>query len=136
MLPLTLIYSHSFLAHFHLFSLVLKQSKQFSSAHSYPLLLMFSLLLLNLSPWPMHSITHPFTNIPFLSHNPTHDLPFQPIFIVPVFYVPVRFSYLCAYLPSCFTCPCSYLIHFYALYCLCLYTFHAFVCVSYLHCIF
>ena len=100
------------------------------------LLLMLSLLLLNLSPWPMHSLTHPFTNIQLLLPNPTHDLPFQPIFIVPVFYVPMHFTYLCAYLPSRFTCPCSCVNHFYALYCLCLYTFCAFVCVSYLHCAF
>ena len=100
------------------------------------LLLMLSLLLLNLSPWPMHSLTHPFTNIQLLLPNPTHDLPFQPIFIVPVFYVPMRFTYVCAYPPSRFTCPCSYVNHFYALYCLCLYTFCAFVCVSYLHCAF
>ena len=74
---------------------------------------------------------HPIT---FTQSNPWLTIPTH--IYSPVFYVPMRFTYLCAYLPSRFTCPCSYVNHFYALYCLCLYTFCAFVCVSYLHCAF
>ena len=50
--------------------------------------------------------------------------------LVPVFYVPMCFMYLCAYVPSRFTCPCAYVIHFYTLYCLCLYILRAFARVN------
>ena len=71
-----------------------------------------------------------------LNLAPTHYNPLQPIpthsnlYLVPVFYVPTCFMYLCAYVPSWFTCPYAYIIHFYALCCLCLYTLCAFVCVN------
>ena len=97
-------------------------------AHSYPILLLFSPLLLNLSPHPpMYSLslTH-FQSTSKCSH------PIQPITyhsspsLLPLFYVPMCFTYPYTYVPSCFTFPCANVIHFYSLYSLCLYTLRAF----------
>ena len=72
----------------------------------------------------MYSLSHPFPGyFQILSPIPTH-------IYIPAFYVPMYFTYLCAYRSSCFTCPCAYVVHFYAFYCLCLYTLRAFVCVN------
>ena len=111
-LPYSPTHVHSFLTHSHSFS-----------AHSHSLPLMFSSLLLILNPLPpMCSLFHSFpVHIQILSPNPTHHLPFQPIFGSCVLRAYVL------YLPVCL---CGYVIHFYALYCLCLYTFRAFVCVN------
>ena len=116
----TPIYFHSSSAHSHSFS-----------AHSHPLPLKFIPVLLILSALsPICILSHPFpVHIQILSPNPTHHLPFQPIFS-PCVYVPTCFTHLCAYVPSCFTCPCACVIYFYALYCLCLYTLCTFVCVN------
>ena len=125
--PSTPTHSYSFAAYWHLFPLVLAYSHSFSP-HSYPLPLMFNPLLLNLSPFlPMYSLSHPFpVHTQILSPNPTHYLPFQPIFslcvsranvlYVPlclsafVFHVPMYLckSFLCTLLPMSiyFTCFC------------------------------
>ena len=79
--PLPLMFSHPFLSTPTHFYSILIQSHSFS-AHSYPLLLLFSSLLLILSPaLPMCNLSRPFlVHIQILSPNPTHHLPFQPIF--------------------------------------------------------
>ena len=100
MLPSTPTHSYSFGAHCHLFPLVLSHSHSFS-AHSYSLPRMFTPFLLNLSPLlPVCSLSYPFpVHIQKTSPNPTHHLPFQPIFSscvlrAYVLYVPVR---ICAF---------------------------------------
>ena len=110
----TSIYFHSFLAISRLFL-----------AYSHPLPLIFSPLLLILSPLPpMCSLSHPLpVHIQTFLPIPTQHLPFKPIRAC-VFYVPV---FLFAYV---LMCPCAYVIHFYGPYCLCLYTLGDFVCVN------
>ena len=51
-------------------------------SHSHPLPFMFSrLLCIKNPPTPMHSLPHPFpAYIQIIIPNPTHHLPFQPIF--------------------------------------------------------
>ena len=89
-----------FLTQFHLFC-----------ALSHPLSLMFSSLLLVLNPLPpMHSLSHQFPiRIQIFSHNPTHCLPFQPIFSpyilrAYILYVPM---FLCAFVFLVFMCACN-----------------------------
>ena len=82
---------------------------------------------------------HPHPCAASLTHfqsKSKYSNPIQPFtyqfspYLVPVFYVPTYFTYLCANVLSCFTCPCAYVIHFYAVYCLCRYTLPAFMCVN------
>ena len=119
-LPSTPTHFYSFLTHYHSFL-----------AFSHTLSLMFSSLLLILNSLP--------TMCRFCSHSQSiskYSHPIQPITyhsnpnLVPIFYVPTCFMYLCTYVPLCFTCPCAYAIHFYALYSLFLHTLHASVCVN------
>ena len=119
-LPSTPTHFYSFLTHYHSFL-----------AFSHTLPLMFSSLLLIL-----HSL---LTMCRLSSHSQSiskYSHPIQPITyhsnpnLVPMFYVPTCFMYLCTYVPLCFTCPCAYAIHFYAFYSLFLHTLHAFVCVN------
>ena len=118
-LPFTPTHFYSFLTHSYSFS-----------ALSDPLPLMFSSLLLILNtPMTMSSLSRPFpVHMQILTPNPTHHLPFQPIFSPCILHAYVLYILVC--LPLCFTCPCAYVIHFYALYCLCLYTLRVFVCVN------
>ena len=103
LLPPTLANSQSFVANCHLFLLFLAHSHSFS-VHSYPLPLMFSPLLLNLSSLPpMYSLSYPFpVHIQILSPNTTHHPPFQPIFRrAYVLYVPVHLRAFVFHVPMC-----------------------------------
>ena len=132
MLPSTPIHCHplpSTPTHYHLLPLTLthlQPTPTHFSVFSHPLPLMFNpLLLISNTPPPVRSLFYQ-SPVHILPHNPTHHLPFQPIFS-PLFYV---LTYLRAYVPLCFPCLCAYVIHFYALYCLCLYTLLASLSVN------
>ena len=116
-LPYTPTNPYSFSTHSHSFL-----------AYPHPLPLMFSPLLLILnSPLTICRLSPHFQSISKYSH-PIQTVTYHSNpYLVPIFYVPTSFKYLCASL--CFTCPCPSAIHFYALYYLCLYTLHAFVSV-------